>query len=75
MADFFSTPKTPPLPKPQPAPEVLTEDTARQSAEADIQANQRKGALANVLSQSNTGSQLSQSAPEGQGALKRLLGS
>lgn len=49
MSGLFGGGSTPKLPAPMPIPPPPTVDQAAQSQQADSQARQRKGAMANVL--------------------------
>ena len=72
VKSLFSGPKSPaPLPTPEPTPATPTVDDARVAADAEMQANKRKGRLANYLTNTNTSAQLNQSTGP---SLKRMLG-
>lgn len=71
IKSIFSGPKVPaitPSPTAAPAPTI---DTARDNVQSEIDASKRRGRLANVLSPSSTGSELTGTA---NASLKRVLG-
>lgn len=65
-------PSIPALPKPIKPVGPPTVDKAQQEADQELAANKRKGAMANVFTDTNTGTQLG--APSQEGSLKRVLG-
>ncbi len=74
VGNLFKAPKAPALPTPTPAPEIPTVDTARQEAEAQMLANQRRGVMANIFANTNTGADLGANTANAGGAMKKLLG-
>lgn len=66
------TPSVPAMPKPIKPPPAPTTDQAQIAADAELTTNKRRGAMANIFSPTDTGTQLSQPAQES--SLKRVLG-